>query len=141
MTDIPDTEPPVVSRWTLLRDVGVFQIKLLVDGMRDLLLVPASLFAGIYSLMAGKSGKPGPQFYHLLEWGKESEHWINLFGALKNAPDQPASRSPFADRDMDHIVERFEDFVVNEYKNGGLTAQAKERLDKLLRNVRRKPDE
>ena len=30
------------DRWTLLRDLAVLQVKLLVDGFRDLVLVPAS---------------------------------------------------------------------------------------------------
>lgn len=141
MTKPTETELHGVSRWTLIRDIGVFQVKLLVDGFRDLLLVPASLVAGIFSLLSGKAGNPGPQFYHLLEWGKQSEHWIDLFGALRNAQGESADRSPSADRGMDNIVERFEAFVVDEYKNGGLTAQAKEQLDKLIRNIRRKSAE
>ena len=40
------------DRWTLLRDLFVLQFKLVVDGMRDFLLVPASLIAGIISLLS-----------------------------------------------------------------------------------------
>ncbi len=48
------------ERWTLLRDLGVFQVKLVADGLRDLILVPTSLIAGIVSLVKGENGKPGP---------------------------------------------------------------------------------
>ena len=37
------------GRWTLIRDVAVFQVKLVFDGMRDVVLLPISLIAGIVS--------------------------------------------------------------------------------------------
>jgi hypothetical protein len=72
--------------WTLIRDVGVLQVKLIVDGLRDLILVPASLIAGFISLFNRTKGQPGDEFYRLVSVGKQSEEWINLFGALRNAP-------------------------------------------------------
>jgi len=138
MDESPQEPDPGLERWTLLRDLGVLQIKLLVDGLRDLILVPASLVTGIVSVAAGKDGKPGSQFYQLLAWGKESEGWINLFGAVKNSPEEIEQPRPFGDRDIDDIVGRLESFVVDEAKRGGLTLQAKERLDRILNAVERK---
>ncbi len=122
----------------MLRDLGVLQVKLIVDGLRDIILVPASLVAGIISIASAKDGKPGLQFYHLLAWGKESEAWINLFGAVRNSPEEIKQPRPFGDRDIDDIVGRLESFVVDEVKRGGVTAQAKDRLDKILDAVQRK---
>ena len=113
-------------------------MKLIVDGLRDLILVPASLIAGIISIASGKDGRPGSQFYQLLAWGRESELWINLFGAVKNSPEAIAQPRPFGDHDIDDIVGRLETFVVDEAKRGGLTSQAKARLDKILDAVQRK---
>jgi hypothetical protein len=134
-------EHPATSRWRLARDLGVLQVKLLVDGFRDLMLVPASLIAAVVSLMSGEHGKPGPQFYHLLEWGRQSEQWIDLFGAVKNSPEKLQQAPSFGDQGMDDIVERFEAFIVDEYKTGGVTAQAKEHLDKFLRAAKRNADD
>ena len=130
-------KPPDAARWQLLRDLGVLQVKLLVDGLRDLILVPASLVAGIISIVQSVDGKPGPQFYHLLVWGKESEVWINLFGAVGNSPEEIERPSAFGGRDIDDIVGRLESFVVDEVKRGGVTTQAKERLDKILNAMQR----
>ena len=129
------------ERWTMLRDLAVLQGKLIVDGLRDLLLVPASLIAGLISLASSEKGKPGPQFYQLLQYGKESERWINLFGAVKNAPESVQEQSPFADNDIDDIVHRVESFVVDEYKRGGVTAQAKKRMDDFLDAMQRRRNE
>lgn len=126
------------ARWRLLRDVGVLQVKLVVDGVRDIILVPASLIAGIISIVSSNDGKPGPQFYRLLAWGRESEVWINLFGAVKNSPEAVEQPQPFGNTDIDDIVGRLETFVVDEVKRGGVTTQARDRLDKILDAVQRK---
>jgi len=130
-------EQPNAARWQLLRDLGVLQVKLLVDGLRDLILVPASLVAGIISIVQSVDGKPGPQFYHLLAWGKESEIWINLFGAVRNSPEEIEQPSAFGGQDIDDIVGRLETFVVDEVRRGGVTTQAKDRLDKILNAMQR----
>ena len=137
--EIPSEEKETdVERWTMLRDLGVLQLKLIVDGLRDIVLVPLSLAAGVISIVSGKDGRPGPQFYHLLAWGKQSEIWINLFGAVKNSPDEIEQPKPFHEKDIDDIVGRLESFVVDEVKRGGVTSQAKKRLDKILDAVQRK---
>ena len=99
MNELSEHKARETDRWTLVRDIAVLQAKLLVDGLRDLILVPASLVAGIASLMSGNDGKPGTQFYHLLGVGKQSERWINLFGALRNAPPDMEHAEPFPDAD------------------------------------------
>ncbi len=126
------------DRWVLIRDLGVLQVKLIVDGLRDIILVPASLIAGMVSLATSEGGKPGLQFYQLLAWGKESEVWINLFGAVRNAPEIIEQPQRFGDQDIDDIVGRLEAFVVDESKRGGVTSQAKDRLDKILDAFQRK---
>lgn len=136
MNELPETKPGPADRWTLARDIAVLQAKLIVDGLRDLFLVPASLIAGIVSLMSSSDGRPGDQFYHLLSVGKQSERWINLFGALKNAPTDLQAAERFPNADMDDLVGRLETFVVDEHKRGGITAQAKSRFEKALGAIR-----
>ena len=118
-----------VSRWDFLRDVAVLQFKLLVDGLRDLILVPASLIVALVSLMRG-GDDTGREFYELLQKGKRSEEWIDLFGALKkrgleNRPDKHLES-------IDEIADRIESFIVHEYNKGGVTSKAKQRLDRAL---------
>jgi hypothetical protein len=141
MDELPEKNTHASERWTLVRDIGVLQAKLIVDGLRDLILVPASLIVGIVSLVSGADGRPGHQFYHLLGIGKQSERWINLFGALRNAPPDIEHVEPFPDADMDDIVGRLETFVVEEHRRGGITAQAKKRLDRAINAIQRKDRE
>jgi hypothetical protein len=135
MNELPETAGPP-DRRMLVRDVLVFQFKLIVDGLRDFFLVPVAFFAGLLSFVNAKDGVPGPQFYNLLQLGKQSEEWIDLFGAMRNAPPEIRSRVHFPEENMDQLLERLETFVVNEEKRGGITAQARERLEKALRGFK-----
>jgi len=138
MTLLPESDNKLPPTWTLIRDIAVLQVKLLADGLRDLVLLPASLIAGLVSLVKTQDGKPGPQFYTLVGVGRQSERWINLFGAFKNAPPEVVERNHFGDSDIDNIVSRMESFLVDEYKRGGVTTQAKERIDKALNAMQRR---
>ena len=138
MEPSPETHRDYPDRWTLIRDLFVFQAKLIVDGFRDLLLVPASLVAGIWSLVTGDSNRPGPQFYQLVSLGKQSEVWIDLFKAYENAPEEVRREHELATGNMDELVARLESYVVDEYERGGVTAQAKARIDKALDAIQRR---
>lgn len=134
MNEIPESQEPLTNR-VLVRDVAVFQFKLIVDGLRDLVLVPVSILAGLLSLVTGEQGKPGTHFYNLLEVGKQSEQWIDLFGATRHAPADMHNPVKFPETKMDEILDTIEDFVVNEEKRGGMTTQARERFERALRGL------
>jgi hypothetical protein len=138
MNEHHELQTSATDRWTVLRDVGVLQVKLLVDGLRDLFLVPASLIAGIASFVSSKNGKPGMQFYRLLHLGRQSERWIDLFGAEKNSPEPIEPVKSFSDGGIDELVSKVESLVIDEYKRGGVSAQAKERLDKIIEAIQRR---
>jgi len=119
------------DRWTLVRDIAVLQVKLVVDGLRDLILVPISLIAGIISLVKG-GDEPATEFYDLLKMGRRSERWINLFGAAERVHGPASEDDHLLPEDIDALVSRVESFVVDEYQKGGVTKQAKDQVDKAL---------
>lgn len=122
---------PMPDRWTLIRDILVLQLKLLVDGFRDLILVPISLVIGIVSLVNAGKGHDN-KFYELLRTGRRSERWINLFGAAERVYGPSIADDRFSTEDIDKLVSRVETFVVDEYQQGGVTRQAKDQLDRAL---------
>ncbi|MFK8016077.1 MAG: hypothetical protein AB8G17_11630 [Gammaproteobacteria bacterium] len=83
-----DDEPlPERNRAQVLRDVVVFQLKLVVDGLRDFLLIPTAGIIGLYSVVLSR--RPGEPFYRLLRAGHATERWIDLFGeAYPRGEDQ-----------------------------------------------------
>jgi len=122
------------DRQALIRDIAVLQVKLVFDSLRDVILVPVSLMAGVISLL--RAGDPaGSEFYQLLKLGRRSERWINLFGAADRLPGP--EREHYPEGDIDTLVSRVESLVVEEYRKGGVTKQAKDHLDRLLESVNR----
>lgn len=124
----------VPSRWTLLRDVAVFQLKLFVDGLRDLVMIPISLVVAVFDLL-GLGPRAGRQFYDLLWFGRRTEHWINLFGAT----DHASALGPRPG--IDTLVDRMEKLVVQEYERGGITASAKDAVDRALDSLAKSPED
>lgn len=124
------------ERWPLIRDVLVFQCKLVVDGLRDLILLPVSLIAGLVSIIGkGKGSPPGREFYDLLHAARRSERWINLYGAAEKRGQghtDTAQDPPATTPDLDALVARVETFLVEEYRKGDITAQTKARMDAVL---------
>lgn len=122
-----------LSRATLVRDVAVLQVKLFVDGLRDLLLVPVSIAAGIVSIL--KAGdQPGTAFYDLLHYGRRTEKMIDLFGAADRVRGA-AAESDESLPNIDDMMTQVESFVIDEYRSGGITAEAKRRIESILQRV------
>ena len=122
---------------TLIGDVGVLQVKLFVDGLRDLILVPLSIGAGVLGLLLRTDSGPGTQFYDLLLAGRHSDRLINLFGASDRVHATAGGDGQLPEDDINQSIARIESFVVNQYNSGGLPAETKAQLDKafeLLRN-------
>ena len=101
-------------RTRLLRDTLVFQVKLAVDGFRDLILSPISLFTALLDLITGKD-----RFYRLLDLGRQSERWINLFGTHDEAG-------------LDEAVAKVEALVREQYQKGNMSETAKETVNRAL---------
>ena len=126
------------GRWTLIRDVAVFQIKLAVDAVRDVVLSPISLFAALVDLLSG-TDRERPFFYQVLLAGRRSEGWIDLFGAGDRVEPERAPRGADA-ASLDRVVARVEAVLADQVERGGVTAQAKDTIDRSLDAlVRRRP--
>lgn len=110
------------SRWLLIRDLIQFQLKLIVDGLRDLLLVPISLVAGLAGLII-RHDDPAVYYNRVLKLGRRSERWINLFGQ---------SRQFKHEHSIDQLFGQLEDRLKKQHAAGGLTKSAKKTVDQSL---------
>ncbi|MCH9683372.1 MAG: hypothetical protein K0V04_18190 [Deltaproteobacteria bacterium] len=141
----PATSPQQLraQRWKLFRDVAVFQVKLLLDGIKDLVLGPISLVVAAMGLFS-KREDPGEPFRALLRWGHEFDQWVNLFGQSEASPralaatDDPggtqasAAATPTDRHGIDAHIARMERVLKDQVERGGLTAKAKEAIDNAL---------
>ncbi|MEO0592554.1 MAG: hypothetical protein AAFZ38_03155 [Myxococcota bacterium] len=102
------------SRSRMVRDIAVFQSKLFVDGLRDGMLMPVTLAAGVLGLVS-KNRRATRVFYDVLELGFRTERWINLF-------------QPIAARHLAELRERLADLRASLTARGELDAEIVRRL-------------
>ena len=77
------------TRWGILRDLGAFQVKLALDGLKDIVLVPLSLIAAIGDFIIGEEHR-GVFLRWTLHLGERFDVWLNLYGANKPKGREPA---------------------------------------------------
>ena len=124
--------PPAVQssdqqRWRLLRDLGAFVLKVGLETIRDLVLVPLALLAGLAGLLLSPAA-PGRFFREVLRLGARFDDWLDLFGA---AAHTALPRSPGAGR-VDDLVDGIEAVLREQHQRGGVTAAAKTAIDRAL---------
>lgn len=116
---------PGNPRTQLIRKATILQLKLLVDGARDALLIPVSILAAALGLIRG-----GPdadrEFQRVLKLGRRSERWINLFG--HQAP--PGRSRPTGSLDL--LLDRVESVVIEQYSRGRNAAEAREAIEAAM---------
>ena len=134
MTDIEETanpSPELDFRGQYLRDAVVFQGKLLVDGVRDFMLMPIALVATGVDLIK-REVPPGRRFYDIVHFGKQTELWIDLFEAADRAPETDEPRPKIDAPSLDEIIDRFEQKLKAEYEKGDISASARQTIDEIV---------
>ena len=113
------------KRSTLIRNTVVFQLKLMADGFRDLVLLPVSLIAALIGLLRG-GDEPEREFLQVINVGRESEEWINLFG--NHAPLE--NTNPAAS--IDALFIKVEETLKQQYLAAGTSERAQAEIDEAL---------
>ncbi len=99
MTDQSDHE----TRWRLVRDVVVFQIKLGMEAVLDLTLIPVSLAAAALDLLLGNWRRPR-WFHAVLRFGERCEHRIDLWRVATPGVDAPQSEVDAVMRSIESLI-------------------------------------
>lgn len=112
-------------RIELLRKTAIFQFKLVMDGLRDALLIPMSLVAAAIGLARG-GDNADEEFRRVIKLGRRSERWINLFG------HQAPLRRHSPTGSLDTLLDRVEEVVMDQYRKGQSEAEARAAISKAL---------
>lgn len=119
---------PVVTRSVTFRDFAVFQAKLAVDGVKDLLLINLSIIAVVIDMIAGGGRRPR-RFYAVIRLCSRFDRWLRLHSARGFAetgerlwPDLPGSgpgdeEHRMLGSDADTLIERVENLARRESKS------------------------
>jgi len=128
---------PEIARWALIRDMLIFQIKLAMDAIRDLLLSPVSIVCGLVDILKGHSLSRS-YFHKLMDFGHQTDSWLNLFGShSKDAQNLNVmgSQKSKADVNVDQLFSQVESLLKEQHGKGGLTASAKSTIDRYLNKI------
>lgn len=71
-------------RPVLLRDFLIFQLKLVLDGLKDVVLFQVSIVAAIVDVLLGRRRRP-VAFYKVLQASERFDLWLNLNAAASGA--------------------------------------------------------
>lgn len=129
-----------MSRWELFRDTVVFQVKLSLDAVRDIVLSPVSITCAVIDLIKGHDTEQS-YFHKLMSMGHQSDTWLNLFGTRKSTHHKdnlssddsaPNSQKPV---NVDNLFDQVEALLKHQHSKGGLTATAKANIDNYLDKI------
>ena len=68
------------TRSVLIRDLLIFQLKLWMDGFKDILMIQLSIVAAVVDLVLG--GRRQRLFYKVIRLSERIDLWLNLHGVL-----------------------------------------------------------
>src|SRR5215218_5984772 len=98
---------------TLVRHLLIFQLKLVLDGVKGVALFQISLFAAIFDLLFGRPGRP-LVFYNILKLSEKVDLWLNLYGASPNAEHTEDGLFGNSRAGDDTMLGKLEELVKNE---------------------------
>ena len=128
MNRIGNSSLPIVTRSVTFRDFVVFQVKLALDGFKDLLLFNLSIIAVVIDMIAGGGRRPR-RFYAVIRLCSRFDRWLRLHSTKGFAetgeilwPDQRGTGAGIGERrmlgsDADTLIERVEDLARRESKS------------------------
>lgn len=137
--------------WPLLGRLISFQFKLIMDGLRDLLLSPISIVFVLYGIVFQRQ-HPEKYFNRLLRFGRKSDGFINLFEEhngpsivkTDHVPLDPRNTSlseksvNLRSKTSDDYVKKLEELILTEYNKGGFITGIKHGTDDLLEKLQKK---
>jgi hypothetical protein len=127
----PPNDPHL--RWKFLRDVLVFQLKLILGNLQNFVLVPVSLTAAVLDLFV-KGNREGEKFYKVMDWGRRTDEMINVYSAIGgyHATGDENEKDMYGNYTVDAVLARVENVIVREYEKGGTAASIKGAVDRAI---------
>lgn len=113
----------VTSRNVTIRDFAIFQIKLALDGLKDLVAFNLSIVALILDFISGRGKRPR-LFYSVVRGSERFDKWLNLHSVI-NQMDESGTDDGFfggAAADDDSLVGEIERLVKRGKDKAGLGA-------------------
>jgi hypothetical protein len=102
----------VASRSVTLRDFAIFQLKLALDGVKDLVVFNVSIVAVVLDFIAGRGRRPR-LFYSVMRVSERFDAWLNLHGAVERMEESGTFDGLFggSEAGADSLIGKIEELV------------------------------
>ena len=119
----------VASRGVTFRDFAIFQLKLALDGLKDILVFNVSIGAMLIDLISGRGKRPR-LFYSVLRGSERFDAWLNLHGVVERMDADGGEDGLFgaSEAGSDSLVGRLEEMFRGgdePRRRGGVGADAR----------------
>lgn len=125
------------SRSLVLKKGLIFQLKLGLDALRDIILSPIAIIALIIDLILSLEGK-NSLFNQLMHFGRLSDQWINLFNAHCDPLSKHGENNSYngGHVSVDELLAQIGDIVKEQQSKGKLSDNAKAKIDGYLAKMK-----
>lgn len=102
----------ITSRSVTLRDFTIFQLKLALDGFKDMIVFALSIGAVILDFIAGRGQRPR-LFYSVMRASERFDAWLNLHGAMQRLDESDGEDGLFgaSEAGSDSLIGQIEQLV------------------------------
>jgi len=102
----------VTSRKVALRDFMIFQLKLALDGFKDMVVFGLSIGAIVLDFIAGQGRRPR-LFYSVVRASERWDMWLNLHAAAKRLEEEDSDDGFFgvSEAGSDTLIGQIEELV------------------------------
>jgi hypothetical protein len=104
------------SKVVVLRDLAIFQLKLMLDGIKDFTLAPVSFVAAALDIVF-PGERVGHRFYAVMRLGERFDSWLNLFGAASRADASSDGLFGASRAGSNTLLGRIEELVLGQSEN------------------------
>lgn len=102
----------MASRAVTLRDFAIFQIKLAVDGFKDMVVFGLSIGAILLDFISGRGRRPR-LFYSVVRVSERFDAWLNLHGVVQRLDETQSPDGFFgaSEAGADSLIGQIEQLV------------------------------
>jgi hypothetical protein len=126
MSQVARTESPQPPQGdgSVLRELIVFEAKLALDGLKDIVLAPLAIVAALWDMaLEGRRGRR--RLAAVLQVGENFERWLNLYG---HHGADAAQRTAFGQAGSDLLIDQIEDLARGAHDSIASSRSEKKRL-------------
>jgi hypothetical protein len=99
------------DRWIVIRDLAIFQVKLALEGLKDIVVSQLSIGAAALDLLF-PTARRGARFYSVMRYAERFDNWLSLYSAAEAAGDHEEGLFGASRAGSNSLLGRLEEMVL-----------------------------